>query len=77
MTKTRDYWLANNDKNGKTIVIVPTTKAKNMFDAIAVANRHFKVKKNDLHCYAGFMKGNKIESRTHLTMDVNCWMVWR
>ena len=77
MTKTRDYWLATNDKNGKTIVIVPTTKAKTMFDAIAVANNYFKIKKNDLHCYAGFMKGNKIESRTHLTMDVNCWMVWR
>ena len=73
----KDYLLATNDKDGKTIVIVPTKKAKTMFDAVAIANRHFKVKKNTLHCCAGFMKGNKIESRSYLTMDVNCWMVWR
>lgn len=76
MTKVR-YWLATNDKNGKTIVIVPMLKASTMFDAKKVANKYFKEKINNLHCYAGFMKGNKIESRTHLTQDVNCWMVWR
>lgn len=74
---TKDYYLATNDKTGKTIVIVPSDKALTTFDAKAIANRHFKVKKNNLHCFAGVKKGNKVESRTLLTQDVNCWMVWR
>ena len=74
---TKDYVLAVNDKNGKTIVIVPTAKADNMFEAKAIANKHFKIKKSNLHCVAGVKKGKKIESRTELTQEVNCWMVWR
>lgn len=77
MTKTRDYWIATDDKDGKTIIVVPTSKAINMFDAKKIANKYFKVKINNLHCYAGAKKGNKIESRTELTQEVNCWMVWR
>lgn len=73
----KDFCLATNDKDGKTIVIVPNNKAKNMFDAKKIANRHFKEKLNNLHCMAGVKRGNKIESRSELTQSVNCWMVWR
>lgn len=77
MTKTRDYWLATNDKNGKTIVVVPMNRASDMFEAKKIANKYFREKLNNLHCYAGAKKGNKIESRTELTQEVNVWMVWR
>lgn len=74
---TKDYWLATDDKTGKTIVIVPIEKVDNSFDAKRIANRHFKDKVNNLHCYAGFKNGDKVESRTDLMANVNCWMVWR
>jgi len=77
MKKTKDYWIATNDETGKTIVIVPITNASDAFRAQTIANRHFKIKASDLHCIAGTKKGNKIESRTELTQEVNCWMVWR
>lgn len=74
-----DYYLATNDKTGKTVVVVPLASAIDAFDAMKVANKYFKVKKEDLHCVSGIMnkaKG-KIESRDRLSGPVNCWMVWR
>lgn len=73
----KDYYLATNDKTGKTVVVVPLSSAIDAFDAMKVANKHFKVKKEDLHCVSGIMKKNKVESRDRLTGPVNCWMVWR
>ena len=73
----RDYWIATNDETGKTIVIVPITNASDAFRAQTIANRHFKVKVENLHCYAGVKRGDKIESITSLSEKSNCWMVWR
>ena len=71
------YWLAEEAETKKTMIIIPITAAETIFKAKKIANKHFKVKVSDLHCYAGVKKGNKVESRTLLTQDVNCWMVWR
>lgn len=73
----KEYWIATNDETGKTIVIVPSTQAADAFRAQTIANKHFKVKASELHCMAGVKKGNKIESRTSLSEDTNCWMVWK
>lgn len=73
----KEYYLATNDNTGKTVVVVPLSSAIDAFDAMKVANKHFKVKKEDLHCVSGIMKKNKVESRDRLTGPVNCWMVWR
>ena len=77
MKKTRDFWLATNDETGKTIVIVPLRSAIDAFSAMKVANKHFKVKLDDLHCVSGIKNRDKIESRDRLSGPVNCWMVWR
>ena len=71
------YWLAEEAKTKKTMVIIPITAAETIFEAKKIANRHFKVKASDLHCYAGVKKGDKVESITSLSERSNCWMVWR
>lgn len=73
----KDYYLATDDKTGKTIVVVPLSSAIDALSALKVANRHFKVKKEDLHCVSGLKNGNHVESRDRLSSPVNCWMVWR
>ena len=73
----KEYYLATNDKTGKTVVVVPLASAIDAFGAIKVANKYFKVKKEDLHCVSGIMNKDKVESRDRLTGPVNCWMVWR
>lgn len=73
----KDYWLATNDDTGKTMVIVPTTRAKDAFEAMKIANKYFKVKVESLHCIAGIKRGDKIKGRDRLSGHVNCWMVWR
>lgn len=73
----KDYYLATNDKTGKTVVVVPLSSAIDVFDAMKVANKYFKVKKRDLHFVSGIMNKDKVESRDRLTGPVNCWMVWR
>lgn len=71
------YWLATNDETKKTMVIVPISAAETIFEAKKIANRHFKVKVENLHCYAGVKKGDKVENITSLSERSNCWMVWR
>ena len=73
----KDYWMATNDETGKTMVIVPIEKAADAFEAMKVANRHFKIKVDRLHCIAGVKKGNKVEGRDRLSGPATCWMVWR
>lgn len=78
MKKTRDYWLATNDETGKTVVIVPNrSQVLTAQDALAIANRHFKIKVEKLHIAAGVRKGNKVASVDDLNETGNCWMVWR
>lgn len=78
MKKTRDFWLATNDETGKIMVIVPNrSQALTAQDALAVANRHFKIKVEKLHIAAGVRKGNKVASVDDLNETGNCWMVWR
>lgn len=78
MKKTRDYWIATNDETGKTMVIVPNkSQVLTAQDALAVANRHFKIKVEKLHIAAGVRKGNKVASVDDLNETGNCWMVWR
>lgn len=77
MKKTRDYWIATNDETGKTIVIVPLQSAIDAFSAMKVANKHFKVKLDSLHCASGLKNRDKVESVDRLSGPVNCWMVWR
>ena len=71
------YWLANDDKTGKSMVIVPLYSAIDAFSAMKVANKHFKTKLDNLHCVSGIKNRDKIESRDRLSGPVNCWMVWR
>lgn len=71
------YWLAEETETKKTMVIIPITAAETIFEAKKIANRHFKVKTLDLHCYAGVKKGDKVENITSLSERSNCWMVWR
>lgn len=74
----KSYLLATNDETGKTIVIVPNkTQAYRAEEALAIANRHFKIKVDALHIAAGVRKGNKVESVDDLNETGNCWMVWR
>lgn len=73
----KEFWLATNDETGKTIVIVPLASAIDAFSAMKVANKHFKVKLDNLHCVSGIKNRDKIESRDRLSGPVNCWMVWR
>lgn len=74
----KGYLLATNDKTGKTMVIVPNKdNSIRAFDAMAIANRHFKIKVDNLHIVAGVKKGNKVESVNNLNDKGNCWMVWR
>ena len=74
---SKEYYMATNDETGKTIVIVPDTVAKDAFEAMKIANKHFKVKVESLHCMAGIKKGDKVQSRDRLDGPVNCWMIWR
>ena len=73
----RDYWIATNDETGKTIVIVPLQSAIDAFSAMKVANKHFKVKLDSLHCVSGLKNRDKVESVDRLSSPSNCWMVWR
>ena len=75
--KTKGYLLATNDKDGSTIVVVPYSECKWIWDAAVVANRYFKTKKESLHIRAGFRKGNKVSELDDLNTKANCWMVWR
>lgn len=76
--KEKNYLLASNDKTGKTVVIVPNrSQVLTAQDALAIANRHFKVKVSELHSAAGVRKGNKVASVDDLNETGNCWMVWR
>lgn len=74
----KSYLLATNDETGKTMVIVPNkTQAYRAEEALAIANRHFKIKVDALHIAAGVRKGNKVVSVDDLNETGNCWMVWR
>ena len=73
----KDYWLATNDETGKSMVIVPITRAADAFEAMKVANKHYKTKVESLHCIAGIKKGSKVEGRDRLSDHANCWMIWR
>lgn len=74
----KPYLLATNDENGRTIVIVPNKTQEHRADeALAIANKHFKRKLDNLHIAAGVRKGNKVESVDDLNETGNCWMVWR
>ena len=74
----KSYLLATNDETGKTMVIVPNkTQEYRAEEALAIANRHFKIKVDALHIAAGVRKGNKVVSVDDLNETGNCWMVWR
>ena len=73
----KEYYLATNDKTGKTVVVVPLASAIATSQAIRVANKYFKTKTGNLHCVSGIMNKDKVESRVRSTGPVNCWMVWR
>ena len=73
----KNYWVATNDETGKTMIIVPIERAEDAFAAKKIANKHFKVKLDRLHCIAGIKKGSKVEGRDRLSDHANCWMVWR
>ena len=76
--KEKNYLLATNDETGKTMVIVPNrSQVLTAQDALAIANRHFKIKVENLHIAAGVRKSNKVESVDDLNETGNCWMVWR